>query len=121
LFVFFFQAEDGIRDRNVTGVQTCALPISNPHLRLRAPMSLSAGSSANSLDTDRFHHAMLDGTVAPDLIRQLRSAAGPRRHPRDRVPLLPRPRERARVSIAHGRDGPCAPLLGDTAQPPLAC
>src|SRR5207249_7631053 len=26
--VFFFQAEDGIRDRNVTGVQTCALPIS---------------------------------------------------------------------------------------------
>src|SRR6266513_5562121 len=27
LFIFFFQAEDGIRDRNVTGVQTCALPI----------------------------------------------------------------------------------------------
>src|SRR5699024_11934055 len=27
---FFFQAEDGIRDRNVTGVQTCALPISCP-------------------------------------------------------------------------------------------
>src|SRR5699024_11163431 len=26
--VFFFQAEDGIRARNVTGVQTCALPIS---------------------------------------------------------------------------------------------
>src|SRR5699024_11941846 len=28
LCIFFFQAEDGIRDRNVTGVQTCALPIS---------------------------------------------------------------------------------------------
>src|SRR5437867_9095955 len=27
LLVFFFQAEDGIRDRTVTGVQTCALPI----------------------------------------------------------------------------------------------
>src|SRR5699024_5709986 len=27
--IFFFQAEDGIRDRNVTGVQTCALPILN--------------------------------------------------------------------------------------------
>src|SRR5438094_2340680 len=26
-FLFFFQAEDGIRDRTVTGVQTCALPI----------------------------------------------------------------------------------------------
>src|SRR5687768_18305458 len=28
-FFFFFQAEDGIRDVAVTGVQTCALPISN--------------------------------------------------------------------------------------------
>src|SRR6266540_6482085 len=27
MFFFFFQAEDGIRDRDVTGVQTCALPI----------------------------------------------------------------------------------------------
>src|SRR5436305_9910471 len=27
LFCFFFQAEDGIRDADVTGVQTCALPI----------------------------------------------------------------------------------------------
>ena len=26
-FFFFFQAEDGIRDYDVTGVQTCALPI----------------------------------------------------------------------------------------------
>src|SRR5437868_7747416 len=30
LLFFFFQAEDGIRDRNVTGVQTCALPICCP-------------------------------------------------------------------------------------------
>src|SRR5690606_39701545 len=28
IFLFFFQAEDGIRDFHVTGVQTCALPIS---------------------------------------------------------------------------------------------
>src|SRR5207253_6017060 len=27
MFFFFFQAEDGIRDGHVTGVQTCALPI----------------------------------------------------------------------------------------------
>src|SRR5437762_11316655 len=27
IFFFFFQAEDGIRDTSVTGVQTCALPI----------------------------------------------------------------------------------------------
>src|SRR5207302_2683787 len=30
---FFFQAEDGIRDFHVTGVQTCALPISSPITR----------------------------------------------------------------------------------------
>src|SRR5690606_3879184 len=29
---FFFQAEDGIRDFHVTGVQTCALPISGEHV-----------------------------------------------------------------------------------------
>src|SRR5688572_31211187 len=29
-FFFFFQAEDGIRDLTVTGVQTCALPICSP-------------------------------------------------------------------------------------------
>src|SRR5205085_3688839 len=33
--IFFFQAEDGIRDLTVTGVQTCALPISLQ--RARAP------------------------------------------------------------------------------------
>src|SRR2546430_6318351 len=32
LVIFFFQAEDGIRDLTVTGVQTCALPISASRL-----------------------------------------------------------------------------------------
>src|SRR5258706_9137208 len=36
-FFFFFQAEDGIRDWSVTGVQTCALPIST---LMNGPMSL---------------------------------------------------------------------------------
>ena len=31
--IFFFQAEDGIRDIGVTGVQTCALPISKNFLK----------------------------------------------------------------------------------------
>src|SRR3989442_8717127 len=34
MIFFFFQAEDGIRDADVTGVQTCALPISEHRLRL---------------------------------------------------------------------------------------
>src|SRR5689334_24993271 len=38
-FFFFFQAEDGIRDGTVTGVQTCALPI------------CSSGSAANKRST----------------------------------------------------------------------
>src|SRR6266498_5254017 len=36
-FFFFFQAEDGIRDADVTGVQTCALPISAPEAGARTP------------------------------------------------------------------------------------
>src|SRR2546428_1324703 len=35
MFFFFFQAEDGIRDLIVTGVQTCALPISVANLILQ--------------------------------------------------------------------------------------
>src|SRR5699024_7535760 len=52
--LFFFQAEDGIRDRNVTGVQTCALPIyghvvagqpSTPHERRDAGTSGAWGGT----------------------------------------------------------------------------
>src|SRR2546426_5024898 len=50
---FFFQAEDGIRDYKVTGVQTCALPISRPpghdrteHLRAQSGRVREAGEGA---------------------------------------------------------------------------
>src|SRR5207237_8897046 len=39
---FFFQAEDGIRDSSVTGVQTCALPISLPPLILHSLFARNA-------------------------------------------------------------------------------
>src|SRR5438132_5210324 len=42
LVLFFFQAEDGIRDHCVTGVQTCALPISVA-ARLRQLLRSSTG------------------------------------------------------------------------------
>ena len=35
---FFFQAEDGIRDADVTGVQTCALPIWTPRGMVSQPL-----------------------------------------------------------------------------------
>src|SRR5437660_8584172 len=38
--VFFFQAEDGIRDGHVTGVQTCALPISHPEMGYRSCLGI---------------------------------------------------------------------------------
>src|SRR6266498_5294076 len=40
IYFFFFQAEDGIRDADVTGVQTCALPISDLRKRLHAAIGL---------------------------------------------------------------------------------
>src|SRR5690606_40946016 len=52
-FSFFFQAEDGIRDFHVTGVQTCALPISlwvRPGLHID-PL-LTGGTGGDSLDPE---------------------------------------------------------------------
>src|SRR6266498_800298 len=44
MFFFFFQAEDGIRDADVTGVQTCALPIlRGPGVDAAAIEALGAG------------------------------------------------------------------------------
>src|SRR2546422_4418709 len=44
LVVFFFQAEDGIRDVAVTGVQTCALPI-DPNFQQKVVDGLASGIS----------------------------------------------------------------------------
>src|SRR3712207_7477195 len=47
MFFFFFQAEDGIRDIGVTGVQTCALPIS-----ANGVLSEAVSLAANPADAD---------------------------------------------------------------------
>src|SRR6266542_7173214 len=70
LFFFFFQAEDGIRDATVTGVQTCALPIS---LLVRGGMLVDESQirPADVLIEDgrvaailpRGHHATADETL----------------------------------------------------------
>src|SRR5438034_7340396 len=49
--IFFFQAEDGIRDHCVTGVQTCALPISIHPPWMHRP-SLDRRRSLESLEGD---------------------------------------------------------------------
>src|SRR3712207_9363104 len=47
--IFFFQAEDGIRDIGVTGVQTCALPISRRGDVDRADDHRGRGGAARAL------------------------------------------------------------------------
>src|SRR2546426_9267622 len=64
MFFFFFQAEDGIRDYKVTGVQTCALPIwprwsglpacGPSGLAPSAPLSGSDSSAAQRRRASRF-------------------------------------------------------------------
>src|SRR2546427_8983034 len=83
-FFFFFQAEDGIRDLTVTGVQTCALPISRlepvgrlarrgPELALRADVAARRLWAALSLLPGR------ERRVARSRV----PAAGPARGDRD--------------------------------------
>src|SRR5256885_5864616 len=57
MFCFFFQAEDGIRDYKVTGVQTCALPIFKG-LRQPALSGMSSSTSVrNTYSTAAMHTA----------------------------------------------------------------
>src|SRR5258707_11844814 len=50
LFFFFFQAEDGIRDIGVTGVQTCALPICSAINGIELRSSRHRPKSSSSLN-----------------------------------------------------------------------
>src|SRR5258708_29985134 len=62
-FIFFFQAEDGIRDDLVTGVQTCALPISVD----LAQISLAKFENPEALykvGNNRFKEARDSGTAS---------------------------------------------------------
>src|SRR5689334_24081818 len=71
-FFFFFQAEDGIRDGTVTGVQTCALPISRTVVRLPANVR-----RPRSVDLRPFARRTLDveARVAPHGLDQKNSSS----------------------------------------------
>src|SRR2546421_4748473 len=73
-FFFFFQAEDGIRDLIVTGVQTCALPISRT---LRFIPSAVQQISNDDPKVDEMTTAA--GVTAPDEELAGQPEAGPRR------------------------------------------
>src|ERR1039457_7361967 len=61
---FFFQAEDGIRDYKVTGVQTCALPIYLVQLAQRSNLAL-VNAILNSVRTDLVEYLAGVQDVAP--------------------------------------------------------
>src|SRR5258707_8390956 len=74
IFFFFFQAEDGIRDIGVTGVQTCALPICMLLEDLAGPLKESGLDrvtvSMDSLRPDRFRAITRTGDL-PTVMRGL--------------------------------------------------
>src|SRR5260370_8874735 len=82
-FFFFFQAEDGIRDSSVTGVQTCALPIFTVICGVRASRTTEIGRALRDC------HATKPARKRNFLpMRGLRSAFGGR-NCRLRRPLIP--------------------------------
>src|SRR5256885_3209550 len=61
--LFFFQAEDGIRDYKVTGVQTCALPICSRSCRLVFLIPATQAASAPRLQARQPRAASLPPTL----------------------------------------------------------
>src|SRR5699024_11598980 len=94
IYICFFQAEDGIRDRNVTGVQTCALPIFEKSLKDIIPENQNAAFDMMELinrviDEDSFCEikklfatelitglARIDGKVVGIIANQPRAKGG---------------------------------------------
>src|SRR5438034_11480331 len=65
MFCFFFQAEDGIRDHCVTGVQTCALPISGS----RRDRYLASATTAMTSQVARAALGSVERTCLPSALR----------------------------------------------------
>src|SRR5215510_8342553 len=64
-FFFFFQAEDGIRDGHVTGVQTCALPIWLHQARVEIRRNGWGVLCEGNFDLVALHQAGFRNAVAP--------------------------------------------------------
>src|SRR5229473_4951547 len=77
---FFFQAEDGIRDKLVTGVQTCALPISGERVALheRTARALEA-EGGETLAAEVAGHWAAAGRPAEELRARVAAAGAAER------------------------------------------
>src|SRR2546422_4783842 len=69
VFFFFFQAEDGIRDVAVTGVQTCALPISSR--TANDALRMLANVLRTNLESSMTSTRLSGRSVGPRLFRQV--------------------------------------------------
>src|SRR2546429_726260 len=76
LLVFFFQAEDGIRDVAVTGVQTCALPISDVDIASARTIPVMAMSTSASVSPRSIAFWRTSAAVASSLTRRARRKPG---------------------------------------------
>src|SRR3982075_1906032 len=91
-FFFFFQAEDGIRDAPVTGVQTCALPIYplvvpyEPQLRPGAPIPAEPLRHGSGEPSGRISLVVLEipvGEIEDEVRREHRVVSGRHRGEED--------------------------------------
>src|SRR5207237_6624497 len=80
ILIFFFQAEDGIRDSSVTGVQTCALPICSRR-----------NASLRKLLRRSFRHLSRDSFLNDAFLRELARLTWRQRNGRDQIAGLVRP------------------------------
>src|SRR6266487_1672051 len=78
-FFFFFQAEDGIRDGRVTGVQTCALPICRDPVPALGRGAIGRGDGAQGLQADRSARRVRRGSGRVRELRGLRPDHGENR------------------------------------------
>src|SRR3989454_3297874 len=69
-FFFFFQAEDGIRDYKVTGVQTCALPISHGRRCVAHAHAAEAARRAVLAGATSIEHGVLLDEATLDLMAE---------------------------------------------------
>src|SRR6266481_6269921 len=102
-FFFFFQAEDGIRDGTVTGVQTCALPIFE-RLPDGAAELPGYGGSAQAADQLARRLRCVRGSHSP-ASGELRAAAAADRCALQRAGLADAPAGRAACSSAEAPSG----------------
>src|SRR5438034_6354800 len=75
-FFFFFQAEDGIRDHCVTGVQTCALPISSCAGYTKPMTTMCRRIASYRLDTEAIlrwhaHESMASGAGCARIVASM--------------------------------------------------